>query len=300
MTNLHTRQLPGRYTKQNPQSPRRWTRKSRQRTFWNIGAIIIALAWAFPVYWMINSSMLPESKLLNDTPTFFPSSPDLAAFTGVFSDPQFWSSLRMSLTVTLIAVGLSLISACLAALALSRLRFLGRRGVIVAVLVIQMIPTEAIFISQYKMLDSWNLLNSAIGLSILYAGTVLPFITWMLKGFIDGVPVELEESAMVSGCSRTGAFFRITLPLLGPGLVATGVFGFLAAWNEFTLALVMLTRAGTTTLPLWLQNFQTQNRGTDWAGVMAGSTAIAIPVIILFLIVQKQMSKGMVAGAVKG
>ncbi len=279
--------------------PRR-TRVTRQRTFWNIGAVALGLVWAFPVYWMINSSMLPESKLLNDTPTFFPATPDLTAFAGVFADPQFWSSLRMSLTVTLIAVALSLVSACLAALALSRLRFLGRRWVIVAVLVIQMIPTEAIFISQYKMLDSWNLLNSALGLALLYAGTVLPFITWMLKGFIDGVPVELEESAMVSGCTRTGAFFRITLPLLGPGLVATGVFGFLAAWNEFTLALVMLTKSGTTTLPLWLQNFQTANRGTDWGGVMAGSTAIAIPVIILFLIVQNQMSKGMVAGAVKG
>ncbi|WP_104088022.1 carbohydrate ABC transporter permease [Cryobacterium sp. N19] len=284
----------------NPRQRQRRTRTTRQRTLWNVFAIVLGLLWAFPVYWMINSSMLPDSKLLNETPTFFPAAPDLAAFAGVFTDKQFWSSLRMSLTITLIAVGLSLVSACLAALALSRLRFLGRRWVIVAVLVIQMIPTEAIFISQYKMLDSWNLLNSALGLAILYAGTVLPFITWMLKGFIDGVPVELEESAMVSGCTRTGAFFRITLPLLGPGLVATGVFGFLAAWNEFTLALVMLTKAGTTTLPLWLQNFQTQNRGTDWGGVMAGSTAIAIPVIILFLIVQNQMSKGMVAGAVKG
>lgn len=270
------------------------------RSLWNIAALLVGLVWVFPVYWMINSSMLPASKLLNDTPTFFPLTPDFSAYEHVFTDEQFWSSLRMSLTVTLAAVALALVAACLAAVTLSRFRFRGRRWVIVSVLVIQMIPTEAIFISQYKMLDAWHLLNSAVGLALLYAGTVLPFITWMLKGFVDGVPVELEESAMVCGCSRIGAFFRVTLPLLGPGLVATGVFGFLVSWNEFTLALVMLTNSNNMTLPLWLQTFQTQNRGTDWGGVMAGSTAVAVPVIIIFLIVQKQMTKGMVAGAVKG
>ncbi|WP_308465145.1 carbohydrate ABC transporter permease [Rathayibacter soli] len=273
---------------------------TRGRWLWSAAAVAIGLLWVFPVYWMVNSSMLPDSQLLNDTPTFFPSQPDFNAFRGVFTDPHFWSSLRMSLTVTIAAVALALVSACLAAVTLSRFRFRGRRWVIVTVLVIQMVPTEAIFISQYKMLDAWNLLNSAVGLALLYAGTVLPFITWMLKGYVDGVPVELEESAMVSGCTRVGAFFRVTLPLLGPGLVATGVFGFLVSWNEFTLALVMLTNSNKTTLPLWLETFQSANRGTNWGGVMAGSTAIAIPVIIIFLIVQNQMSKGMIAGAVKG
>ncbi|WP_113716137.1 carbohydrate ABC transporter permease [Arthrobacter dokdonensis] len=270
------------------------------RPLWNIAAIVAGLAWVFPVYWMINSSMLPANQLLNNTPTFFPFTPDFSAYQSVLGTAQFWSSLRMSLIVTCAAVALAIVSACLAAVTLSRFRFRARRWIIVFVLVIQMIPTEAIFISQYKMLDAWHLLNSAAGLAILYAGTVLPFITWMLKGFVDGVPVELEESAMVSGCTRLGAFFRVTLPLLGPGLVATGVFGFLAAWNEFTLALVMLTNSDKTTLPLWLQTFQTANRGTDWGGVMAGSTVVAIPVIIIFLCVQNQMTKGMVAGAVKG
>lgn len=273
---------------------------NRRRWVWSAAAVAVGLVWVFPVYWMMNSSLLSDSQLLNDTPTFFPYQPTFDAFRGIFADPHFWSSLRMSLTVTIAAVALALVSACLAAVTLSRFRFRGRRWVILTVLVIQMIPTEAIFISQYKMLDAWNLLNSAVGLAILYAGTVLPFITWMLKGYVDGVPVELEESAMVCGCSRVGAFFRVTLRLLGPGLVATGVFGFLISWNEFTLALVMLTNSNKTTLPLWLETFQTANRGTDWGGVMAGSTAIAIPVIIIFLLVQNQMSKGMVAGAVKG
>lgn len=275
-------------------------RRRPKRWVWNAAAVAVGLVWVFPVYWMVNSSLLPDSKLLSDTPTFFPTMPDLKSFADVFGDGQFWSSLRMSLVVTLGSVALAMVSACLCAVTLSRFRFRSRGMVLVMILVVQMIPTEAIFISQYKMLASWHLLNTAIGLMILYAGTALPFIAWMLKGYVDAVPVELEESAMVSGCTRIGAFFRITLPLLGPGLVATGVFGFLLSWNEFTLALVMLTKSGSTTLPLWLQTFQSANRGTDWGGVMAGSTAIAIPVIILFLCVQRAMSKGMVAGAVKG
>lgn len=275
-------------------------RRRPRRFGWSAVAIITGVIWVFPVYWMVNSSFLPDSKLLNDTPTFFPIHPDLSSFQDVLGDPQFWSSMRMSMVVTLAAIALALVSACLCAVTLSRFRFRSRGLVLVSILVIQMVPTEAIFISQYKMLASWHLLNSAIGLALLYAGTVLPFIAWMLKGYVDGVPVDLEESAMVSGCTRVGAFFRITLPLLGPGLVATGIFGFLMSWNEFTLALVMLTDSNSTTLPLWLQTFQSANRGTDWGGVMAGSTAIAVPVIIIFMCVQNATSKGMVAGAVKG
>jgi N,N'-diacetylchitobiose transport system permease protein len=117
---------------------------------------------------------------------------------------------------------------------------------------------------------------------------------------VNGVPIELEEAAMVDGLSRTGAFFRITFPLLAPGLVASGVYGFLQAWNEYTLALVVMTEPGERTLPLWLQGLVEANRATDWGVVMAGATLIAVPVIGFFLLVQKRMSAGLVAGAVKG
>jgi N,N'-diacetylchitobiose transport system permease protein len=236
----------------------------------------------------------------SSTPSFFPTSPSFDNFAGVLTDPSFWGSLSMSLRVSLLAIAICLFSAILAAVTLSRFRFRGRTGMVIAVLVVQMIPAEALFISQYRMLEGWGLLNSVVGLSVLYVGSILPFIVWMLKGFVDGVPVELEEAAMMDGCSKVGAFFRVTLPLLGPGLVATGVFGFLVAWNEYTLALVILSSGGTTTLPVWLQTFQQGLRGVDYGGVMAGSALVAIPVIILFVFVQKTMANGMVAGAVKG
>ena len=182
----------------------------------------------------------------------------------------------------------------------SRFRFRGRKSFIVALLVIQMIPVEGLFISQYKMVEGMNLLNTVFGLSLVYIASVLPFTIWTLRGFVAGVPFELEEAAMIDGCSRVQAFFRVTFPLLAPGLVATGVFGFIQAWNEFTLALVVMTREDRRTLPLWLSTFTDVNRGTDWGGIMAGSTLIAIPVVVFFLVVQGRMVAGLTSGAVKG
>ena len=118
--------------------------------------------------------------------------------------------------------------------------------------------------------------------------------------FVDGIPVDLEHAAMIDGCGRTKAFFVVTFPLLAPGLVASGVYAFLQAWNEFTLALVVMTREYRSTLPLWLSQFADTNRGTDWGAVMAGSTLIAISVVVFFLIVQGRMVSGLTAGAVKG
>ena len=164
-----------------------------------------------------------------------------------------------------------------------------------------MIPAEGLFISQYKMLEGMSLLNSVLGLTLVYVAAVLPFTVWTLRGFVDGVPRELEEAAMMDGCSRLQAFFRVTLPLLAPGLVATGVFGFIQAWNEFTLALVVMTDPAKETLPVWLVGFsESRSRGVDWGAIMASSTLITIPVIVFFLIVQRRMVSGLTAGAVKG
>src|SRR5699024_9538265 len=157
-----------------------------------------------------------------------------------------------------------------------------------------MIPAEGMFIAQYKMLDGWNLVNSIFGLTIVYIATILPFTIWMLRGFVAGIPADLEEAAMVDGLSRTGAFFRITFPLLAPGLVAAGVYGFLQAWNEYTLALVVMSDPGMRTVPLWLQCVSEQaTKATDWGMVMASSTVIAIPVIVFFLFVQNNMTSGL-------
>lgn len=269
------------------------------RMIGNAIAIVFGLLWIFPLYWMLNTAFLTPDQIQARVPSLFPVNGTFENFGTVLTDPNFWSALRMSLSIALIVVVAALVFGFFAALALSRFRFRGRGSLIVAVLIIQMIPAEALFISQYKMLDGWGLLNSVLGMSILYLGANVPFTIWMLKGFVDGVPIELEEAAMLDGCSRMGAFFRITFPLLGSGLVASSIFSFLASWNEYTLALVSLTSDSSRTLPIWLTGFSGMNTVTDWGGVMAGSTLMAIPVIVLFMFVQNRMATGLTAGAVK-
>ncbi|HOY80693.1 MAG TPA: carbohydrate ABC transporter permease [Rhodoglobus sp.] len=265
-------------------------------------AIIVALAWVFPVYWMVNSAFLPNIILQSFIPTFFPVKATLSNFTGALADGSFFSALGMSVAITLTVVVFCLLFAFLAAIAISRFRFRGRRSFVIAVLIVQMLPAEGLFIAQYKMVASVGLLDSVLGVSVIYIAAVVPFTIWMLRGFVAGVPADLEEAAMVDGLSRFGAFMRITFPLLAPGLVASGVYAFLQAWNEFTVALVLLPSEAAQTLPLWLRGFvqASATRETDWGQVMAASTLVAVPVIIFFLIVQGRLTSGLVAGAVKG
>lgn len=264
--------------------------------------LLVALLWAFPVYWMVLSAITPDARLRSATPAFWPSHATLGNLSSVISGPSFGSALRMSLAVTGLTVLAVLVFAFLAALAISRYRFRGRRSFVLAVLFIQMLPAEGLFIAQYKMLSAAGLLNAVLGVSVLYTATIVPFTVWMLRGFVAGIPAELEEAAMVDGLSRFQAFCRITLPLLAPGLVASGVYAFLQAWNEFAVALVALPAESAQTLPLWLRGFLAAsiNRGVNWAEVMAASTLLAVPVIVFFLIVQNRMTSGLVSGAVKG
>ena len=265
-------------------------------------AIVIALIWVFPVYWMVSSSFIPTIQLQSFIPTFFPAPATISNYVGTVADGSFFTALGMSLAITLTVVFFCLIFAFLASVAISRFRFRGRTSFVIAVLVVQMLPAEGLFIAQYKMVSSVGLLDSVIGVSIIYIASVVPFTIWMLRGFVAGVPADLEEAAMVDGLSRFGAFMRITFPLLAPGLVASGVYAFLQAWNEFTVALVLLPSESAHTLPLWLRGFvqASATKESDWGQVMAASTLVAVPVIIVFLIVQGRLTSGLVSGAVKG
>ncbi|WP_439565786.1 carbohydrate ABC transporter permease [Microcella sp.] len=266
-------------------------------------AVVVFLVSVFPVYWMLNTSLLPNNLIRGPVPHFWPDEFTLRNYELVLSGEgraPFLPALGNSLMVTLLTVMVALLFAFLAALAVTRFRFRGRKAFILTILVIQMIPGEAMIVSTFRVLDGWQLLNTIVGLTLVYVATVLPFTMWTLRGFVNGVPIELEEAAMIDGCTRTQAFWRVTFPLLAPGLVATGVFAFIQAWNEFLLALVVMSRPEMMTLPVWLRTFQQATQTTNWAAIMAGSTLMAIPVIIFFLVVQGRMTSGLVAGAVKG
>lgn len=278
------------------------SRAKVRRTLLTVLAIVLAIVWVFPVYWMVNSSLVPTAVLNSFIPTFFPTRPTLSNFVSAIADGSFFGALGMSIAVTLTVVVFCIAFAFLAALAISRFRFRGRTSFVLTVLFVQMLPAEGLFIAQYKMMAGLHLLDSVIGVSIIYVAAVVPFTIWMLRGFVAGIPADLEEAAMVDGLSRFGAFLRITFPLLAPGLVASGVYAFLQAWNEFTVALVLLPSEASQTLPLWLRGFvmASATRETDWGAVMAASTLVAVPVIIFFLIVQGRLTSGLVSGAVKG
>lgn len=266
-------------------------------------AVIVFLCAVFPVYWMIQTSFQPNNEIIGSDVNFWPETFTLRNYETVLLSTDraaFIPALGNSLIVTVLTVVIALVFAFLASLAVTRFRFRSRKAFILTILIVQMIPAEAMIVSTYRVLDDWALLNTIAGLTLVYVATVLPFTIWTLRGFVNGVPIDLEEAGMIDGLSRTGAFWRITFPLLAPGLVATGVFGFIQAWNEFLLALVVNSRPEMMTLPVWLRTFQVATGTTNWAAIMAGSTLMSIPVIVFFLIIQGRMTQGLVAGAVKG
>ena len=279
--------------------PRKRRRRRRNIIPNLLGLLVFAVA-AFPVYWMVLTSFRRGVDIQRPSPQFLPSPGTLNNYRKVFDRDFFWTAVRNSLMVTLLVLVAAVFIAFLAAVAVSRFKFNGRRAFIVLILIVQMVPAEALIISLFRVLDGWHLINTIIGLSLVYIAFVLPFTIWTLRGFVGNVPRELEEAAMVDGSSRPRAFLTITLPLVAPGLVAVAVFAFIQAWNEFIFALVVMNRPEKQTLPVWLQAFNEGARGTDWGGVMAGSTLMAIPVVVFFLLVQRRVVGGLTAGAVKG
>jgi N,N'-diacetylchitobiose transport system permease protein len=270
------------------------------RVLLNVVAAVVFLISVFPVYWMVLTSFRRGVDIQSADPQLIPRHGTLENYRKVFQRDFFWTALRNSLTVTLLTVTLALAIAFLAAVGVSRFRFRGRKTFIVMILLVQMVPAEALIISLFRVLDGWRLINTILGLTATYLVFVLPFTIWMLRGFVANVPRELEEAALVDGATRMRAFRTVIFPLVAPGLVATGVFSFSQAWNEFIFALVIMNKPENQTLPVWLQAFNEGAKGTDWGGVMAGSTLMAIPVIIFFLLVQRRVSSGLLAGAVKG
>jgi N,N'-diacetylchitobiose transport system permease protein len=273
-------------------------RRRRGSVAANVAGLLVFAFFAFPVYWMVTTALKPAGEIRTFDVRLFPTTLTLEHFRTATTIGGFWTFLRNSVAVSLSVTVLSVLVALLAATAVARFRFRGRRAYLVAILIVQMVPLEALVIPMYLTLRDADLLNVLPVLVATYMAFVLPFTVWTLRGFVAALPVELEEAAMIDGASRWGAFWRITFPLMAPGLVATGVFAFIQAWNEFILALTLMERSNQT-LPVWLGTFKTP-QGTDWGGLMAGSTLLAIPVVVFAVALQGRITAGAAAGAVKG
>ncbi|MEW2162353.1 carbohydrate ABC transporter permease [Streptomyces sp. NPDC007084] len=265
---------------------------------WNVVGLLVFLTAGFPVYWMFNTAFKPAKDAIDPDPSLFPTGLTLDNFRRALDIADFWGPVGRSLVVSVSVVVIGIIVGMLAALAISRFAFRGRKIVIVGILAVQMIPLVAMIIPVFLLLNDLDQYDKLTGLIVTYLTFILPFTVWTLRGFIVNIPKELEEAAMVDGCSRTGAFIRVVFPLLAPGMVATSVYAFIQAWNEYLYALMLMSQKNQTAT-VWLGNFTTKH-GTEYAPMMAGSTMMAVPIVVLFLLVQRKMAAGLTAGAVKG
>jgi N,N'-diacetylchitobiose transport system permease protein len=278
---------------------RRRGRRTRQAG-WNAVGIAVFVVMVFPVFWMISTAFKSNDQIVSLNPTWFPLHPTLQHFRDAIDKPFFWEDVKNSLIVVSITVTISIVLAFLAAVALARYNFSGRTLFIVLVIGIQMLPQAGLIIPLYVVLARYHQVNALSGLIVTYMTFVLPFSVWTLRGFLIGIPKELEEAAMVDGSTRLGVFVKILLPLMAPGLVATSVFAFITIWNEYIFARVLLNDQSRQTVTVWLSYFLGSSRHTDWGALMAASTLTAIPVVVFFLLVQRRIAFGLTAGAVKG
>ena len=275
-------------------------RRGRTRFVWDAVGLLLFAVIAFPVYWMVATAFKPEEEIDSLNPTWVPLHATLSHFRDAINRPFFWDGVKNSLVVVSVTVALSMVLAFLAAVALAKFRFTGRKAFIVLIIGIQMLPQAGLIIPLYVVLARYHQVNALSGVIVTYMTFVLPFSVWVLRGFLLGIPKELEEAAMVDGSSRLGSFVRILLPLVAPGLVATSIFAFITTWNEYIFARVLLNDQSKQTITVWLSYFYGTSRHTDWGALMAASTLTAIPVVIFFLLVQRRIAFGLTAGAVRG
>jgi N,N'-diacetylchitobiose transport system permease protein len=279
---------------------RRRNRRRLHQAGWNAVGLTVFVVMVFPVFWMISTAFKSDDQINALNPVWFPLHPTLSHFGDAIHRPYFWRDVLNSLIVVSVTVGISIVIAFMAAIALARYRFSLREVFVVLVIGIQMLPQAGLIIPLYVVLARYHQVNALTGLIITYMTFVLPFCVWTLRGFLIGIPKDLEEAAMVDGSTRVGVFMKILLPLMGPGLVATSVFAFITTWNEYIFARVLLNDQAKQTVTVWLSYFLGTSRNTDWGALMAASTLTAIPVVLFFIAVQRRIAFGLTAGAVRG
>jgi len=270
----------------------------------NAAAIAVAVVTLFPIFWMVSTAFKPATEIYSLTPRPLPSHPTWTNFANVLNGSvigmPYWTFLRNSLFVTVASVLVSSVIALLAAIAVARFRFRFRTTYLIMLLIVQMLPQQALVIALFLDFRRLNLLDSLIGLILLYITFALPVTIWMLRNFVAAVPRELEEAAAIDGAGPMAVFFKVLLPLVAPGLVTTSVFAFIFAWNEFVFATTFLgTDQAKYTLPVYVTYFFGKG-SVDWGAIMAASVLFTLPVMIFFLIMQRRLRTGLLAGAVKG
>ena len=279
------------------------TTSRRSRLLWNmltyVFLILLTIFCVGPLLWTFLTSLKYEADIVTSTMQYIPARITFDNYVAIWTQSGFPTLVFNSFVVTAITVTLCLVTGTLAAYSFSRFNYPGRNQIMLGYLVVRMFPAVLMIIPLFILMRGVGLLDTRFGLALAYTSFLLPLFVWMLKGFFDAAPKELESAARIDGCTRIGAMVRIVLPLARNGLVATSVFVAIAAWNEFLFALMLTTSQGSRTWPVGLQLMVGEFQ-LPWGVLAAGGIISIIPVMILFAIVQRTMVHGITAGAVKG
>ncbi|UJW84927.1 carbohydrate ABC transporter permease [Devosia sp. SL43] len=265
--------------------------------------VLLLIFTVMPMAWMLITSLKTGFAAMQYPPQWWPAEPTLENYTRLL-DPRnaigqdflgyFWNSMWVSTATTVMAV----IVAVPAAYAFSRFRFPGRTFLFFAVLLRNMFPAIVFLVPLFILMRLLGLVNTHGSLILTYLTFGLPLAIWLLKGFYDNIPIQLEQAARIDGATRFQAFFFIVMPLSTPGIIATAIYSFIGAWNEYIYAYTFLTKHDQMTLPVGIQRFFSEN-ATDWPGLMAATFMMSVPVVVLFLVLQKYFVQALTEGAVK-
>jgi len=264
------------------------------------GLLLVMLVWTLvPFYWMMATSLKADQEIYGFEATLVPHHPTLAAYVRLFQQTPFMKYVRNSTIIAVSTTAVSLVFGCLGAYALARLRFRGRRLIARGLVFTYLVPPSLLFIPLFAMMSALSLVDTHQGLILAYLGFTVPFCTWLLMGYFRSVPLELEEAALVDGCTRLGALIRVVLPMSLPALAVVAFFSFTQAWNEFLYANVFVNSVEVRTITTGLTLFIVEDV-FFWGPMMGAAFLSALPPLVVYLVFQRWVVKGLTLGAVKG
>ena len=261
--------------------------------------VLFTLATLYPALNIIGISLRTDDAFQTRSLALWTAESSFRSYFTLFLETDFLTWMKNSFLVSFVVTLTGVVLASTSGYALSRFNFMGRRAVLSSLLMTQMFPATMLLLPFFILLAKLKLINSYLGLIIIYSSTALPFCIWQMKGYYDTIPAALEEAARMDGCSRFSAFIKVILPVSAPALVITALFSFMASWSEYVVAAIVLQDPGLYTLPLGLKSFQA-SLATQWGLYAAGAVVVSIPVTILFISLSRFLVSGLTVGSVKG
>ncbi|NLO09368.1 MAG: carbohydrate ABC transporter permease [Clostridiales bacterium] len=260
--------------------------------------VIASIVVLIPILWMLSTSLKIESETISIPPKWIPDNPSLEAYSRLWSEYPFLTYFKNSIIIVLSSVFLSVLFSCLAGYGVTRFNFKARKSFLSFLLVTQMFPSIMMLIPYYKVLSTYGINDSLLGMIIVYISFTVPFCSWMMVGFFRTIPLELDEAAIIDGCSRWKAFYKIILPMTLPGIASSAIYAFITGWNEYMFAQVLINSPELKTVPLGIAELNGFYK-ILWNDMMAASIIASLPLVILFIFLQKYFISGLTAGAVK-